>query len=38
LRWSEHISDLTIRLTIGLLKLDGQWSVVHEHHSEAQPT
>ncbi len=30
--------DLTIRLTIGLLKLDGQWTVVHEHHSEAQPT
>jgi len=24
--------------TIGLLKLDGQWTVVHEHHSEAQPT
>jgi ketosteroid isomerase-like protein len=35
---ASSISDLTIRLTIGLLKLDGQWSVVHEHHSEAQPT
>jgi ketosteroid isomerase-like protein len=30
-------SGLTIRLTIGLRKIDGQWTVIHEHHSEAQP-
>lgn len=27
--------DLAIRLTVGLRKFDGQWTVVHEHHSEA---
>ncbi len=31
-------SGLTIRLTIGLQKVDGQWTVTHEHHSEAQPS
>ena len=31
-------SDLTIRLTIGLQKIDGQWTVVREHHSAAQPS
>ena len=28
-------AELTIRLTLGLEKLDGQWTVMHEHHSEA---
>jgi ketosteroid isomerase-like protein len=27
--------DLSIRLTVGLRKIDGKWLVVHEHHSEA---
>jgi uncharacterized protein (TIGR02246 family) len=26
--------DLDFRLTIGLKKIDGQWWVMHEHHSE----
>lgn len=25
--------DLDVRLTMGLRKIDGQWTVVHEHHS-----
>jgi ketosteroid isomerase-like protein len=25
--------ELTVRLTVGLKKLDGQWMVTHEHHS-----
>jgi ketosteroid isomerase-like protein len=25
----------TVRLTIGLKKINGEWTVVHEHHSEA---
>ncbi|HMR82584.1 MAG TPA: nuclear transport factor 2 family protein [Niabella sp.] len=25
--------DLNFRLTIGLKKIDGQWMIVHEHHS-----
>jgi uncharacterized protein (TIGR02246 family) len=28
-------ADLEIRLTVCLRKLDGRWTVVHEHHSEA---
>ena len=28
----EHV-DLQFRLTVGLRKLDGQWTIVHEHHS-----
>jgi uncharacterized protein (TIGR02246 family) len=28
-------ADLAIRLTVCLRKSDGQWMVVHEHHSEA---
>ena len=27
--------DLVIRLTVCLRKVSGQWTVVHEHHSEA---
>jgi len=27
----------TLRLTIGLEKIDGAWTVVHEHHSEPTP-
>ncbi|TAK61516.1 nuclear transport factor 2 family protein [Methylobacter sp.] len=27
------VVPLAFRLTIGLRKIDGQWSVVHEHHS-----
>ena len=26
-------SELDFRLTIGLRKIDGQWTIVHEHHS-----
>lgn len=25
--------DLDFRLTIGLRKIDGQWTILHEHHS-----
>ena len=25
--------DLDFRLTIGLRKIDGQWTIMHEHHS-----
>ena len=25
--------DLDFRLTIGLIKIDNQWTIVHEHHS-----
>src|SRR5215475_14292063 len=25
--------DLEFRLTIGLQKIDGQWTIMHEHHS-----
>ena len=25
--------DLDFRLTVGLKKIDGQWTIVHEHHS-----
>jgi uncharacterized protein (TIGR02246 family) len=28
---------LTVRLTVGLRKVDGQWTVTHEHHSVAYP-
>lgn len=27
-------SELRVRLTIGLRKVDGRWVVTHEHHSE----
>ncbi|MBA2677928.1 MAG: nuclear transport factor 2 family protein [Ktedonobacteraceae bacterium] len=30
--------SLTIRLTIGLKRIEEQWMVIHEHHSEAQPS
>lgn len=33
----EGHDELTVRLTVGLKKLDGQWTVVHEHHSVASP-
>jgi len=26
--------ELTVRLTVGLRRIDGQWMVMHEHHSE----
>jgi ketosteroid isomerase-like protein len=26
-------SKLDFRLTIGLRKIDGQWTILHEHHS-----
>ncbi|CAN5852957.1 hypothetical protein BH20PSE1_BH20PSE1_12400 [soil metagenome] len=26
--------ELEVRLTVGLRKIDGQWTVMHEHHSE----
>jgi ketosteroid isomerase-like protein len=25
---------LNVRLTVGLIRVDGAWTVVHEHHSE----
>jgi ketosteroid isomerase-like protein len=28
---------LTVRLTVGLKRVDGQWTVTHEHHSVATP-
>lgn len=28
----------TVRLTVGLEKKDGGWSIVHEHHSEPLPS
>lgn len=30
-------TDLDFRLTIGLRKIDGQWIVMHEHHSVPAP-
>jgi uncharacterized protein (TIGR02246 family) len=32
----EHM-DLDVRLTIGLRKIAGRWTVVHEHHSVPAP-
>jgi ketosteroid isomerase-like protein len=29
----EAIPDRRLRLTVGLRKIDGQWTVLHEHHS-----
>ena len=26
--------ELAVRLTVGLVKMDGAWTVVHEHHSQ----
>ena len=31
----ERTPDQRLRLTIGLRRLDGRWSVTHEHHSFA---
>jgi ketosteroid isomerase-like protein len=30
---SEDFVELDFRLTIGLKKIDGQWTIIHEHHS-----
>jgi uncharacterized protein (TIGR02246 family) len=30
---SGQATDLDFRLTIGLEKIDGSWTVIHEHHS-----
>jgi len=30
--------ELRLRLTIGLEKRDGRWTITHEHHSFADPT
>ena len=30
---SEEYVELDFRLTIGLKKINGQWTIVHEHHS-----
>lgn len=27
-------AELEVRLTVGLRKIDGRWTVMHEHHSE----
>ncbi len=27
-------NELAVRLTVGCRKIDGQWTVTHEHHSE----
>ena len=32
-RTSGQKDDLTVRLTVGLKRVDGQWTVLHEHHS-----
>jgi ketosteroid isomerase-like protein len=29
--------QLEVRLTVGLRKIEGRWTVVHEHHSVASP-
>jgi ketosteroid isomerase-like protein len=29
----EAIPDRRLRLTVGLRKIGGQWTVLHEHHS-----
>jgi ketosteroid isomerase-like protein len=29
----EAIPDRRLRLTVGLRKIDGEWTVLHEHHS-----
>jgi ketosteroid isomerase-like protein len=36
---TEHgqLVHFTLRLTIGLEKIDGEWQVLHEHHSEPLP-
>jgi uncharacterized protein (TIGR02246 family) len=31
---NEDNGELTVRLTVCYRKIDGQWKVVHEHHSE----
>lgn len=31
---AERTDELTVRLTIGLMKINGTWTVVNEHHSE----
>ncbi len=33
-RSSGRKEDLTVRLTIGLKKVNNEWTIVHEHHSE----
>lgn len=33
----ERGAELTVRLTVGLKKLAGAWTVTHEHHSVASP-
>lgn len=33
-RSSGRKDDLTVRLTIGLKKVNSEWTIVHEHHSE----
>lgn len=30
-------APLLIRLTVGYQKIEGQWTVMHEHHSEPSP-
>lgn len=30
---NEQLTSLDFRLTVGLRKIDGQWRIVHEHHS-----
>jgi ketosteroid isomerase-like protein len=32
-RGEQEASTGSVRLTIGLRKIDGEWTVVHEHHS-----
>lgn len=32
-RGSGQEDDLTVRLTIGLKKINGEWMILHEHHS-----
>jgi ketosteroid isomerase-like protein len=30
----QSTEELVVRLTVGLVKIDGAWTVVHEHHSQ----
>ncbi len=34
---NEADPDRRLRLTVGLRKVDGQWTVLHEHHSFTAP-
>jgi ketosteroid isomerase-like protein len=35
---AEQPDAFTVRLSVGLRKIDGRWTVLHEHHSEPSTT